>query len=119
SSGTIDTPTRPSTPSRSDTGLSSRIESGKAHARTVEAELTQMDSRLDSLSASIRRYKREIEDYEKEARSGLSVNQNPYEQALASHNQLVDQYNALLARRNSKYGQYKQEIDSVNEMVSR
>jgi chromosome segregation ATPase len=104
---------------RSDTDLSSRIESGKAHARIVEAEITQMDSRLDSLTSRIRRYKRELEGYEKEARSGLSVNQNSYEEVLANHNRLVEQYNALLARRNSKYKQYEQEIDSVNDMVSR
>lgn len=113
------TPPRQSTPSRSYTGLSNRIDAGKARARALEAEISQMDSQLESLSSSIARYKREIEGYESQARSGLRVNQYSYEQALANHNRLVEQYNALLVRRNAKYSQYGQELDSVNDMVNR
>ena len=78
-----------------------------------------MDSQLESLSSSIGRYQREIEGYERQAQSGLRVNQYSYEQALANHNRLVEQYNAVLVRRNAKYSQYEQEIDSVNDMVNR
>jgi hypothetical protein len=113
------TPPRQSTPFRSSTGLSSRIDAGKARARALESEISQMDSQLGSLSSSIGRYKREIEGYESQARSGLRVNQYSYEQALANHNRLVEQYNALLVRRNAKCSQYDQEIDSVNDMVER
>jgi hypothetical protein len=113
------TPPRQSTPSRSYTGLSSRIDAGKARAGALESEISQMDSQLESLSSSIGRYKREIEGYESQARSGLRVNQYSYEQALGNHNRLVEQYNALLVRRNAKYSQYEQEIDSVNDMVNR
>ena len=113
------TPPRQSTPSRSYSGLSNRIDAGKARARALESEISQMDSQLESLSSSIGRYQREIEGYERQAQSGLRVNQYSYEQALANHNRLVEQYNALLVRRNAKYSQYEQEIDSVNDMVNR
>ena len=113
------TPPRQSTPSRSYTGLSSKIDTGKARARTLEAEIGQIDSQLESLSSSITRYKREIEGYESQARLGRNVNQYTYEQALENHNRLVNQYNAMLVRRNAKYSQYEQEIDSVNDMVNR
>jgi len=113
------TPPRESTPSRSYTGLSSRIDAGKARARVLESEISQMDSQLESLSSSIARYKREIEGYERQVRSGMRVNQYSYEQALANHNRMVEQYNTLLVRRNAKYSQYEQEIDSVNDMVNR
>ncbi len=113
------TPPRESTPSRSYTGLSSRIDTGKARARVWESEISQMDSQLESLSSSITRYKREIEGYERQARSDLHVNQYSYERALANHNRLVEEYNTLLVRRNAKYSEYEQEIDSVNDMVNR
>ena len=78
-----------------------------------------MDSQLESLSSSIGQYEREIEGYESQARSGLRVNQYSYEQALANHNRLVEQFNTLLVRRNAKYSQYDQEVNSVNDMVNR
>ena len=78
-----------------------------------------MDAQRESLSSSIGRYKREIESYESQDRSGLQVNRSSYEQAVAKHNRLVKQSNALLERRNAKHSQFKQEIDSVNDMVNR
>ena len=85
----------------------------------LEVEIGQMDSQLESVSASITRYKRQIEGYESQVRSGVRVNQYAYEQALEQHNQLVARYNSLLVSRNAKYGDYQREIDSVNDMVSR
>ena len=112
-------PPRASTPPHTYSGLSNRIDSGKARATVLEVEIGQMDSQLESISASITRYKREIKGYETQVWSEFRLNQYAYEQALEQHNRLVARYNSLLVSRNAKYGDYQREIDSVNDMVSR
>jgi hypothetical protein len=106
-------------PTYGNSGLSSRIESGKARANSMESEIARMDSNLESLSSQISRYKREIEGYERQSRLGIDVDRSLYQQALDSHNTLVGQYNSLLAERKAKYAEYSREIDSVNDMVRR
>ena len=114
-------PPQPNIPRQtySDSGLSSRIDSGKARAKMLESEITRMDSDLESLSSRIIRHKQEIEGYENQARLGLNVNRSLYQQALDNHNALVGQYNTFLIDRNAKYAEYSREIDSVNDMVRR
>lgn len=114
------TPRRPSVPSRRSSGLSARIDSGKARATELEIEVRRMDSELESLSANIRRYKGEIEGYERQhTRSGVRVNQYAYEQTLDQHNRLVNEYNSLLSTRNLKHSEYEREVDAVNDLVRR
>jgi hypothetical protein len=106
-------------PSYSYSGLSSRIDSGKARAKMLESELTQMRRDLESMSIRINRYKREIAEYEQQASSGSNANRSMYQQTLDNYNALVGQYNPLLNNYNAKYAEYGREIDSVNDMVRR
>lgn len=106
-------------PSYGGSGLATRIDNGKTRAKALEAEIDEMDSDLESLSSRLRRYKRDIEDYESQARLGMDVNRYSYQQAIDEHNRLVKQYNASLADRNLKYAEYSREIESVNDMVRR
>lgn len=115
----IHTPPLRSASTDSYTGLSSEIHAGKIRARALQSEIGQMDSQIESFSSSIERHKHEIEGYESQASAGLRVNQYSYEQALANHNRLVEQYNELLLRRNMEYSQYGQEVDSINDKVNR
>ncbi len=78
-----------------------------------------MDSRLDSFSKRINRYKQEIEGYERQARLDIQVNESLYQQSLDEHNALVGQYNSLLTERKAKYAEYSRQIESVNDMVRR
>lgn len=110
---------RPSSPTPTLSALPGKIDSGKARARALEAELRGADSDLESLSASSTRYKREIEGFERQASSGLRIDQYAYEQALEAYNRLVGQHNSLLASRNAKYETYKREIDLINDLVNR
>ena len=110
---------KPTPPRYSSSGLGTRIESGKAHVRTLESEISAMDADLESLSNRIDRYRQEVEGYERQARLGLNVSESLHQQALDNHNSLVKQYNGLLINRNAKYAEYKREIESVNDMVRR
>jgi chromosome segregation ATPase len=100
-------------------GVSSRIETGKASAKALEPEIEKMDSSLESLSSWISRYKQEIDGYERQTRLGLNVDRSLYQQALDKHNALVREHNALLLEREARYAEYSREIDSVNDMVRR
>lgn len=110
---------QPSTPSRTYSGLSARIDSGKARAQILEAEIKRMDSELESLSVTLARHKRGIEAYERLVRSGQRPDESAYRSTLESHNRIVGQYNSLLSDRKAKYSEYQREIESVNDMVAR
>lgn len=47
------TPPRPAAPTQSHSGLQSQIDAGKIRAKTLESELSRMDSRLKSLQVDI------------------------------------------------------------------
>ena len=113
-----DQPTAPR-PSYSYSALSSRIDSGKARAKSLEAEIERMDERLATLSSYTKACKDRIDGYEGQLRSGRQVDQAAYELAVKNHNSTVQQYNSLLADRNAKCAEYRREIDSVNDMVRR
>jgi hypothetical protein len=106
-------------PAPIDTGLSKKIDSGKARLRTMEAEITRMDSKIESTSAKLGGYKRELEEYQSKIRRRVRVDSNLYQRVLNGYNSLVKQYNSLLALRNQKFNEYQRELDSINDMVRR
>lgn len=106
-------------PSYGYSALSSQIDSGKARAKSLEVEIERMDERLTSLSSFLKTCKDRIDGYEGQLRSGRQVDQAAYELAVQNHNSTVQQYNSLLADRNTKCAEYRREIESVNDMVRR
>ena len=115
----IYTPPRKYVPTRTDNGLSKKIDSGKARLQTLADEIGRMDSEIESLSVSIGRYKRELEGYNSQLNRGVQVNDDLYQRAMNGHNHLAGQYNSLVSQRKLKYEDYKRELDSVNDMVGR
>lgn len=107
------------TPSRADSGLSTKINSGKLRIQTLEADIKRMDSELESLSMTLARHKRGIEAWERLARSGQRPDESAYTSTIENHNRIVRQYNSLLSERNAKVSEYQREIKSVNDMVDR
>jgi len=112
-------PARSTTPRRTYTGLSSKIASGKARVRRLEAELSQMKGVLQSSKTSLEELRQDIDQYESQMRSGYRVNRDLYQRTVDLHNRLVRQYNSDLSAYKTKYTEYEQEFDSVNDMVER
>ena len=115
------TPSRPQRPVSAPTylGLDARIEAGKARARSLEADVTHMNSDLETLSGKLQNSEQEIAGYESRMKLGKDVNEYLYKQTVDAHNRLVEQCNALLANFNLKYAEYTREVNSVNDMVRR
>ena len=111
------TPPKRYVPTRIDTGLSKKIDSGKARLRSLEAEIAPMDSEIESMFAELGVCKRELEGYESRIRRGLRVDSDLYQRVRNKHNGLVKQYNALLVPRNFKFNEYQRERDAVNALV--
>jgi chromosome segregation ATPase len=102
-----------------DTGLSKKIDSGKARVRTLETEITRMDSEIKSLSANLDIYRRKVDGYNSQVRRGVRVNDTLHQRAVDRHNQLVQQIKSLAGQRELKFDEYQREIESVNNLVGR
>jgi hypothetical protein len=63
--------------------------------------------------------KNEVERYESQARLGMDISRNRYEQVIDEHNSLVYQYNSLASVRQRKYSEYERELTAVNSLVDR
>ncbi len=119
-SGTQESPTHSTSPPiNAVSGLTVKIDTGKARIHTLEAQLEQLDSQLDSLKNQIQQYKVDLADYERKSRSGTYVNEYRYEETLQNHNSLVNQFNSIIEKRKTVYAQYKIEVESVNDMIRR
>jgi hypothetical protein len=105
-------------PDNGQPSLLNQINTAKADVEAIELELTRIDLQLKSLALPIDDYKASIKNYESQADLGQEIDKSAYDQAIRSHNTLVDQYNAILARRQTKYAGYKAGIAHVNEMVN-
>ena len=97
--------------------LEKEIETMKTKLKSIESELTTMDNQLESLSQNIRQLKQAIDRYELSASAGGSVNENLYNQAIDQHNAYVNQYNALLGKRQQKYREYEMELAVINNKI--
>lgn len=84
-----------SRPSRST--LAREIENGKMRAKQMEAQIRDMDDRLEDLARRMRTYRA----------SGMTD----------EYNMLVPSFNALVVERNNLYEEYKILIDVVNSKV--
>ena len=78
-----------------------------------------MNSQLESLSSRTGLLKVEIEDYESQARAGLTVDHVAYGRAIDSYNGLADEFNRILAIIRAKDVAYKAEVVRLNSMVDR
>lgn len=99
--------------------LLSQINTGKKQIKAIEFELDQMDSSMNSLSTKIKELKTKIDNYESSVANGQYVNQYSYNSTLENHNDLVDEYNSILAKRRVKYSEYEREFKRVNDLINR
>lgn len=105
--------------SQGSSTLISQINSGKQNLRTMETELEQIDSTIESLSTRINLLKSQVDGYESAAQKGQYVNQYSYNSAIENHNNLVNEYNTVLAKRKNKYSEYEQEFKRINGLIDR
>jgi hypothetical protein len=84
----------------------------------MEAEIRSLDRDIEATFSNIQILKRRLRAIESGS-SSVTTSDYAYDQALRQHNDLVGEYNALLARRERRYNEYESALAAANARIQR
>ncbi|UPT73194.1 MAG: hypothetical protein M0D55_15050 [Elusimicrobiota bacterium] len=116
-SGSTSSSSSYSSSQRSRSSLRTDIESNKRRIQELEGQLKIGGAEIERLKGEIMPLKKQIEDYESDAKLGNYVDQDAYQKAIDDHNALVGQLKAEGASYKKIFAEYDPLVDKTNGLI--
>lgn len=97
--------------------LRTKIETGRSQISSLELKLKTMTTNMEKLKERIISYKTMLKNQEKQARLGIDINKNLYQNNLDEHNRMAREFNKTLTAFNATVYKYNKIIDQDRLLV--